>query len=187
MFECSEICNTHLFCACFTSQCWVKWSIRLYFCLFPCPSWCWCGDRNPSVMLCRLVSAHSSSVVGVCFVCSETQPAAAFKGSWAGYQLKLLSWTEWDYMGRPGSSVSGSLLHLETCGRGWDDTLCWFFLFFLCSTDDMCDSSPSLNWCDWSCSRVEKASAFVLFTCCQVGDEGNVSRDPVQPVVYVSV
>lgn len=34
-------------------------------------------------------TAHLAALL--CFVRSETQPAAAFKGCWAGYQFKLLS------------------------------------------------------------------------------------------------
>lgn len=60
--------------------------------------------------------------------------AVAVFGSWAGYQLELLSHTEWDYVERPSSSVSGSLLHLETCSWRTEDSQCFLlrFLPFSC-------------------------------------------------------
>ncbi len=80
---------------------------------------------RPSVTVCRLVTANSS-FGSWSLLCLQWNPtsccvkAAAVCGSWAGYQFELLSWTEWDYVERPSSPVSGSLLHLGTWSwRTW--------------------------------------------------------------------
>lgn len=67
-----------------------------------------------AVVMCRLVGRCRFALWAVKpnqLLCLK---AAAVFGCRAGYQLKLLSGAEWDYVERPSSSVSGSLLHLET-------------------------------------------------------------------------
>ncbi len=118
--ECRKMCSTS-FCRVNTLGLGDIWSIRL--------SLAWlsrvCVESSQSS--CAGQSQLSTHlVVAVCFVCSETRPAAVCEGCCSVWLLGRLSvrafvWAEWDYVRRPSSSVSGSLLHLERRVGGWDD------------------------------------------------------------------
>lgn len=82
---------------------------------------------NPSVPAC-----HSQRLIWplpLCFVRSETQPAAAFKGCWAGYQFKLLSCLNGITWRGPAALFLGQFFIQKHVVTGCDGT---FLLWLTC-------------------------------------------------------
>lgn len=136
-------------------------SLQLFICSVECFSQIWTSGRlRGDFLTCsrHVPARHRWRLVGRCrFALWAVKPnqllclkAAAVFGRRAGYQLKLLSGAEWDYVERPSGSVSGSLLHLETWSRTmtWYWALCTSALSFFCAhSRRVWQSAPcSLMW-----------------------------------------